>query len=892
MEREFNLFRAKPMSIARLLLINVAIAIAYFLTAHLSLKLAFINQSVSPVWPPTGVAILVAIAMGNRVAVGIFIGAFCANIFAGAPALPSLLIAFGNTCEAVLGAYFFVKIFTRRRKLEELTFISALAITALLAPVVSASIGTATLNFFSLTTNNSLGLIWATWWAGDALGAFLILPFIFLLSPQERSHFSNHVAQLKLKSVLIIAVSGISIFIASHYLTTPFSLRYLFVVFIGVFVFSGFQNRIFLFSSTFLLSLLIVLTTSKGFGPFSGSETNQNLLHLNIFLGTLTIISSGLASYFRTTYFKVLGATMLCGLTMWGVIFFFLQESNLRNDKMKIQAAIAEGNAKVESAFNSYFSTLAGGAALYMASENVDHLEWKHYCEHLQRYNILHGVRGIGVVNLVKDKDLSGFVKRNRQVMDSNFQIRSLTSSRLEDHYIITYIEPIEQNRLARGLDLGSEGRRAAAARLSMRTGNATISETIQLIQDEVKQPGFLIYLPVYKKGSDIDSDEARIANFSHWIYAPVTASDFFTSALKNFHQSLHLEIYEAEAGASPLFESKSAEVNPNYQPFLSKLSVGERNFNLRWQVTKDHIAESDFISTWIGLIGASTVLIVAIFIVSLLSINDKAQSMATKLNISYMESERKLHAQEAKVAESAKMASLGEMAGGIAHEINNPLAILSATIMQIDRALTNSAVFAEKEKTLAYVQRLNSTVHRISKIIKNLRHFARDGQNDPMVLVSLSQIIEDTLSLCSERFRNAEIPIKLDLKFDGKIECREVQISQVLLNLLGNSFDAIEDRSEKWVKIETFAVDNTVFIRVSDSGRGISLEVQNKMLNPFFTTKEVGKGTGLGLSISNGIIESHSGKLRLDNDASNTTFVIQIPIYQNSTSSEKKSAA
>jgi C4-dicarboxylate-specific signal transduction histidine kinase len=111
-------------------------------------------------------------------------------------------------------------------------------------------------------------------------------------------------------------------------------------------------------------------------------------------------------------------------------------------------------------------------------------------------------------------------------------------------------------------------------------------------------------------------------------------------------------------------------------------------------------------------------------------------------------------------------------------------------------------------------------------------------------------------------------------------IDCRAVQVSQVIINLLSNSMDAIDHLSEKWIKLSIRALDdNTVLIKVRDSGHGIPNDVVEKMMNPFFTTKAVGKGTGLGLSISLGIIDEHKGKLYYQLVDNHTEFVIELPM-------------
>lgn len=224
-----------------------------------------------------------------------------------------------------------------------------------------------------------------------------------------------------------------------------------------------------------------------------------------------------------------------------------------------------------------------------------------------------------------------------------------------------------------------------------------------------------------------------------------------------------------------------------------------------------------------------------------------------------------------------AKMASLGEMASGIAHEINNPLTIILGKASVIKNSIINHKF--DPEVTLQAVEKITVTVDRISKIIKGLRSFARDGDRDSFEWVSLTQLLDDTVELCKARFGSHGVALEI-LPFDKnlKIECRGVQISQVLLNLLGNAFDAIQSQKEKWVRIEVIETEDAVQIAVRDSGPGVPQSLREKIMQPFFTTKEVGKGTGLGLSISKGIMDDHKGRFFLDENSSETRFVLSFP--------------
>ena len=255
-------------------------------------------------------------------------------------------------------------------------------------------------------------------------------------------------------------------------------------------------------------------------------------------------------------------------------------------------------------------------------------------------------------------------------------------------------------------------------------------------------------------------------------------------------------------------------------------------------------------------------------------------------------EKQMELKAQQQRVlAEtSAKMAALGEMAGGIAHEINNPLQIISGKSGLLVRRLKTEAIDSTKYE--ADLVRIEEMVQRIAKIIRGLRSFSRNAENDPFVPASLTDIVQDTLSLCSARLANHGIEIQVNVVPATYVSCRATQISQVLLNLLNNAHDAVEALPEKWIRLSTEVKGPLIRILVEDSGHGIPENVVKKMMQPFFSTKEVGRGTGMGLSISKGIVEEHGGKLEYDPSGTNTRFVIELPKAEAPVQTTSKTAA
>lgn len=234
---------------------------------------------------------------------------------------------------------------------------------------------------------------------------------------------------------------------------------------------------------------------------------------------------------------------------------------------------------------------------------------------------------------------------------------------------------------------------------------------------------------------------------------------------------------------------------------------------------------------------------------------------------------------QEAKIFASARLSSLGEMAGGIAHEINNPLAIIQAKAEFLKKRLDPQG--KDREFLGEGLDKITATCQRIVGIIKGLRSFSRNSENDPFIPVPLKTVVNDVLGLISEKIKMSFIKLDVDIHEDFVVKGRPAQLGQVFMNLISNSYDSIESQEEKWIHIHASTMSKgRLEIRITDSGKGIDGDIQSRIMQPFFTTKEVGKGTGLGLSIAKGIIEDHAGKFWLDSSSPRTCFVIELP-YQ-----------
>lgn len=175
----------------------------------------------------------------------------------------------------------------------------------------------------------------------------------------------------------------------------------------------------------------------------------------------------------------------------------------------------------------------------------------------------------------------------------------------------------------------------------------------------------------------------------------------------------------------------------------------------------------------------------------------------------------------------------------------------------------------------------IKRNIERIINIVKSLKRYSRTSSTDPMELIPLQRIADDVLEICGDAMKAANIEFKIHVETGLSIECRISEIEQVLVNLVGNSRDAIAPLKLRWIRINVWRDGEYAMISVTDSGPGIAPEIVEKLMTPFFTTKPVGIGTGLGLSISRKVIEVHQGTLQYDSTKPNTCFILKLPIRQ-----------
>lgn len=232
---------------------------------------------------------------------------------------------------------------------------------------------------------------------------------------------------------------------------------------------------------------------------------------------------------------------------------------------------------------------------------------------------------------------------------------------------------------------------------------------------------------------------------------------------------------------------------------------------------------------------------------------------------------------QRAQTVHAEKMVSLGEMAAGIAHELGNPTASIQAWLDVIESHLLRQEI--DMERFLKTIPKVRADAIRIRDIIKGMLTYARDGSKDPYLTESLANMLKLVQDYCSYKFKNNQI--EFNVKHENpylEMECRLSEMIQVFVNFVMNASDAVKNLDDRWITVKTCERSDNVVISFMDSGPGIDPAMEEKIFQPFFTTKPVGQGTGLGLSIANTIIHNHGGSIKVERSSPHTCFILTIP--------------
>jgi signal transduction histidine kinase len=250
---------------------------------------------------------------------------------------------------------------------------------------------------------------------------------------------------------------------------------------------------------------------------------------------------------------------------------------------------------------------------------------------------------------------------------------------------------------------------------------------------------------------------------------------------------------------------------------------------------------------------------------------------------IAFEDVTEKIHLQQ-QLLTSEKLASIGLLSAGVAHEINTPLTGISSYVQMLQKTLADSHYAQILEK-------IEIQTERVARIVKNLLSFSRNPSESSFQRISLKTILEEILSLMDYKLKNLNIALELDLSQVPPIYAQGERLQQVFINIILNALDAMP--SGGTLRIRLVENDRKAVTRISDTGTGIKAADLPHIFDPFFTTKGIGKGTGLGLSISYAIVKEHSGQILVESEVGKgTTFTIILPMESRGPDPEKSRAS
>ena len=258
----------------------------------------------------------------------------------------------------------------------------------------------------------------------------------------------------------------------------------------------------------------------------------------------------------------------------------------------------------------------------------------------------------------------------------------------------------------------------------------------------------------------------------------------------------------------------------------------------------------------------------------SLRQMRDDLEEWGRTLEEKVKQRSEELGAMQARVAQAERLASLGMLAAGVAHEINNPLgAILALTALTLEDVKTDDPNRENLQEVVKQTQRCRD-------IVKGLLEFSRHSKVNTE-LADLNKILQDTLSLVSKQaqFLNITVVTNYDPELPS-VMADKSELQQVVMNILINAVQAMQERGTVTITTRHSTGDNSVEVLISDTGCGMRPDQIDQIFDPFFTTKQSGQGTGLGLSIAYGIITSHRGCISVESEVGKgSTFKIRLPI-------------
>ena len=491
------------------------------------------------------------------------------------------------------------------------------------------------------------------------------------------------------------------------------------------------------------------------------------------------------------------------------------------------------------------------------------------------------------------------------RITERDRQKRLVCAATRPEYVAVSYIVPLAANRQAVGFDIHSEPIRRAAIERARASNSMAVTSPIKLVQEQKPRIGVLELLPVSSAPMAAAEEQAgRLHGFAVAVVKVDEMIDIATRGRTPVGLGFHLIDPHAPQEQRLLYRSTTqgaATPSPQAANWKTGLRMGDRDWELAVFPTERYrLLHRPWLAWVVGVAG----LMFATLLQTLMLGMTGRTAMIQRQNEALKANQTELLRKDRALMQSEKMASIGQLAAGVAHEINNPLGFISCNMRtlaqyftQINRydiirqensaelSLPTQKTVAESRETLDIEYILTDGVdlikesligaERVCKIVMDLKNFSRVDAPE-YEEVELTTCLESALTICYNELKYVAT-IRKEYESGEKVLGHPGRLNQVFLNLLVNAGQAIVPPGE--IVLRCWHDDAFVQASVSDTGSGIPEEIMDRIFDPFYTTKGVGEGTGLGLSISYEIIKNHQGELLVESVVgTGTTFTVKLP--------------